>query len=106
MEEVNVNIYIICVLRCFSHVWLCDPMDYSPPDSSVQEILQVRILEWVACPPPGDLLDPGMEPVSPRSPALQADSLLLSPWGSPSLNLHEFKFKKLYVSRLLSYCIV
>ena len=26
----------------------CDPMDCSPPGSSVQEILQARILEWVA----------------------------------------------------------
>ena len=29
---------------------LCDPMDYSPPDSSVHGILQARILEWVATP--------------------------------------------------------
>ena len=29
---------------------LCDPMDYSPPDSSVHEILKARILEWVAIP--------------------------------------------------------
>ena len=28
----------------------CDPMDYSPPGSSVQGILQARILEWVAMP--------------------------------------------------------
>ena len=28
----------------------CDPMDCSPPDSSVHEILQARILEWVAIP--------------------------------------------------------
>ena len=27
---------------------LCDPMDCSPPDSSVHRILQARILEWVA----------------------------------------------------------
>ena len=27
---------------------LCDPMDCSPPSSSVHEILQARILEWVA----------------------------------------------------------
>ena len=27
---------------------LCNPMDYSPPGSSVHEILQARILEWVA----------------------------------------------------------
>ena len=26
---------------------LCDPMDGSPPDSSVPGILQARILEWV-----------------------------------------------------------
>ena len=27
---------------------LCDPTDCSPPGSSVHEILQARILEWVA----------------------------------------------------------
>ena len=27
---------------------LCDPMDHSPQGSSVHEILQARILEWVA----------------------------------------------------------
>ena len=27
---------------------LCDPMDFSLPGSSVHEILQARILEWVA----------------------------------------------------------
>ena len=27
---------------------LCDPMDRSPPGSSVYGILQARILEWVA----------------------------------------------------------
>ena len=39
---------------------LCDPMDCGPPGSSVHGILQARILEWVACPPPGDLPDPGI----------------------------------------------
>ena len=37
-------------LKCLplSHVQtLCDPMDCSPPGSSVHEILQARILEWV-----------------------------------------------------------
>ena len=29
---------------------LCDPMDYSPAGSSVQGILQARILKWVAIP--------------------------------------------------------
>jgi len=39
----------ICVLRCFSHIWLfVTHMDCSPPGSSVHGILQARILEWVA----------------------------------------------------------
>ena len=29
---------------------LCDPKDCSSPGSSVQEILQARILEWIAMP--------------------------------------------------------
>ena len=29
---------------------LCDPIDCSPPGSSFHEILQARILEWVAIP--------------------------------------------------------
>ena len=28
----------------------CDPIDCSPPGSSVHEIIQARILEWVAMP--------------------------------------------------------
>ena len=34
----------------YSYLTLCDPMDCSLPGSSVQEILQARILEWVAIP--------------------------------------------------------
>ena len=47
----------VCVLHCFSRVQtLCDPIDCSPPGSSVRGILQAGILqEWVAMPPPGDL---------------------------------------------------
>ena len=33
----------VCML-----IRVCDPMDCSPPGSSVHEILQARILEWVA----------------------------------------------------------
>ena len=36
------------MLSCFSRVWLCDPIDGSPPGSAVPGILQARILEWVA----------------------------------------------------------
>ena len=55
---------------------LCDPMDYSPPGSSVHGILQARILEWVPFPSPGDLPNPG---IKPRSPTLKADALTSEP---------------------------
>ena len=63
-------------------------MDCSLPGSSVHGILQTRILEWVAMLFSRDLADPGIKPVSPGSPALQAYSLLLSQQGSPSYAHH------------------
>ena len=44
---------------------LCDPMNCSPPGSSVHEISQARILQWVAFPSPGDLPDPGLKHGTP-----------------------------------------
>ena len=49
---------------------LHDPMDCSPPDSSVEEIFQARILEWVAMSSRAYLPDPGIKPVSLKSPTL------------------------------------
>ena len=48
LSEVSQSISHMCVLSRFSCVQLCDPMDYSPPGSSVHGIFQARILEWVA----------------------------------------------------------
>ena len=67
-----------------SSLTLCDPMDESPPGSSVHGILQARILIWAAISSSQDLPDPGMEHTSPVSTALQENSLLLSHWGSPN----------------------
>ena len=44
----------VCAHSLQSCLAVCDPLDCSPPSSSVQGILQARILEWVAmpyCPP-------------------------------------------------------
>ena len=41
---------------------LYDPMDCSPPGSSVHGILQARILEWVAIPFSRGSSNPGIEP--------------------------------------------
>ena len=43
------------------HPTLCDPMDRSPPSSSVRGILQGRILDGAAT-PPGHLPNPGIKP--------------------------------------------
>ena len=77
---------------------LCDPMDCSLPGSSAHGILQARIPEWVAISFSRDLSDPG---IKPRSPALQADSLLSEPPGKPLLTEDESKFLLYFV--LLTY---
>ena len=40
-------------------------------------------------PPPGELLDPGIEPVSSVSPVLQADFLPLSHWITTKWKIHQ-----------------
>ena len=51
--EVWVHNFHLCAVLCLvtqSCPTLCDPMDCSPPGSSVHGILQERVLEWVAMP--------------------------------------------------------
>ena len=72
---------------------LCNPMNCSPPGSSVHEIPQTGILEWVAI------------PFSRRSswtrpPALQADSLPFEPPGNLDPRLFSNRGKHV----LISFC--
>ena len=39
---------LLLLLSRFNRVWLCDPIDGSPPGSPVPGILQARALEWAA----------------------------------------------------------
>ena len=81
---------LVCVHAKSLHLCptLCDSMDHNLLGSSVHEILQARILEWVAFPLPGDLPDPGIEPVSLLSPTLAGGFFTTSAtweaqlWGS------------------------
>ena len=60
---------------------LCDPVDCSPPGSSINGILQARILEWVAISfSRGSSWPRGSKPFRLH---WQADSLPLSHQGSP-----------------------
>ena len=49
---------------------LCNPMDGSPPGSSVHGILQAGILEWDDTCSSRDLTSPGIKSTSPVSPEL------------------------------------
>ena len=85
---------------------LYDPMGCSPLGSSVHEILQARILEWVVLPPPGDLLDPGFEPASLMSYALAGGFFFFffttsATWGGLCL-LELDVYYKLYMPDTLS----
>ena len=79
-----------CRLSCFSHVQLLS----TPWTVALQAPLS-RQEYWseLPCPPPGDLPNLGIEPMSPVSPALQADSLPLN---------HHWKPKTYYILILIS----
>ena len=48
------------MLATQSCLTLCDPLDCSPPGSSVHEILQATILQWVPFPSPWIFLTQGL----------------------------------------------
>ena len=56
-SDVKVSVAQLCLT-------LCDPMDCSPPGSSVHGISQARILEWVVISFSRDISDPGIEVMS------------------------------------------
>ena len=69
------------VLSRFSHVWLCDPMDCSPPGFSAHGISQQENWSRLPFPIPGGLPDPGIEP---RSPALTGGFFTVESPGKPN----------------------
>ena len=67
---------------------LCNPMNCSPPGSSVHGILQARILECLLFLSSGNLPNSGIEPMSLSSPTLAGGFFTTSAiWGT-SKNIH------------------
>ena len=61
-----------CAQSCLT---LCNPMDYSLSGSSVHEIFQTNILEWVAISSTrGSSWKKGIKPASPTSPVSPASA--------------------------------
>ena len=76
-----------CVLCWFSRVWLFMTL-WTVACLSLLSMGCSRQEFWsgLPCPPPGDLSDPEIKPLSLMSPALQAGSLPLAPPGKLSKN--------------------
>ena len=70
----NLYLLILCACMCAKSLQSCltlwNSMDCSPPGSSVHRILQAKYWSGLPPPPPGDLLNPGIEPESLMSPVL------------------------------------
>ena len=80
----------------FSLIWLCEPIDRSPPGSSVHGILQARILKWVAIPFFRESSQPRDQTlVSPGRQILYH----LSHQGSPKVSSKEKRKRKLWMCR-------
>jgi len=76
----------------------CDPMDCRPPGYSVHGIFQARILEWrLPFPPPGDLPEPEIEPVSPALLAMAGGFFTPEPPEKPFFCLHSSLNKEKFV---------
>ena len=71
-----------------SYLTLCDPMDCSPPDSSVHRIFQAGILKWVFISFSRELPHPW---IAAGSPALHVHSLPTEPPGKP---YHLYQLEK------------
>ena len=78
------------MLSCFSWVWIFVTLwshlwvTHDPPWFSVQGFSRQEYWSDLTCPPPGDLPDPGIKPVSP---VLQVHALQLSQgyaWVTPT----------------------
>ena len=73
----------VCKPSHFSRVWLCDPWTVAHKGPLSMGFSWQEYWSGLPFSPPGDLPDPGIEPLSPVAPASQADSSLLSHRGSP-----------------------
>ena len=81
---------------------LCNPMNCSPPGSSVRKIVQARILEWVAIP---FSRGSSQHTDQTRSPALQVDSLSSEPpWKPHSVFYNSTKTSYEYLHVSCSIC--
>ena len=87
MAGVIVLLHVRCSALSLSHIqFFAIPWTTSCQGPLSMQFSRQEYLSGLPCPPPGNLPNPG---IKPRSPELQADSLLIESPGKPVL-LHWF----------------
>ena len=76
----------VCAKSLQLYQTVCNPVDHSPPGSSVHGILQERIVEWVAMPSFKGSSTPGNEPASLTTPVLRVSFFTTTATGKPLRN--------------------
>ena len=71
-----ITLVCVCMLSHFRCVWLCDPMDCSPPGSSAHGIIAQEYWSRWPYPPLGHLPNPWIKPTSLMFPALAGGILI------------------------------
>ena len=93
----------VCVL---SHVWLCDPMDYSLWAPLSLGFSQQEHWSALPFPSPGDLANPGIEHMSLMSPTLAGKFFTTKPSGKINCLLYNLLIIVcMNVSLYISICI-
>ena len=95
----------VCVCVCVWKPLSCIPVDCSPLTLLSMGFSRQEYWSGLPWPPPGDLPNPRVEPMSPMFPALQMDSLWLSHQGS-SLYVRNTHFFMLILWYILTYISV
>ena len=101
------NLEWACVLSLFSRVWLCETL-WTVACQAPQSVGFSRQVYWngLPCPPPGDLPDPGIEPMSLTSPALAGGFFTTSAtWAAPVVHTYLLIYIHTYVRPVLYMCV-
>ena len=92
-----------CSQSCLT---LCDLMDFSPPGSSVEYSSQ-EYRSGLPFPPPGDIPDSGIKPISPASPMLAGRFFTTELPGKPKYMLwgmgKKTKIKKIWIQTITEF---
>ena len=99
---ISVSIIYICAMLCLvaqSCLTLCDLWAVAHQTPLSIEFSRQEYWSGLPFPTPEDLPDPGLEP---RSPALQANSVLSEPPGKPLDKMHKQYFKS---EMCLGWCV-